>query len=281
MMNQPASFSSVSRRAMASALAALPALITLLPVGASARIVAADGPLPSWNDVAFKNEVVVFVRRVTKQGSPVLETEIAAIFGAGGGPLFAVVSETVVASSLIVRLERFGRPEIKNVVLLPSMFDKVNRDLEIRDLYNQEDAFALGRPYLGAYRARMNANLVFYDGLDDEIDWPLDAQGTHPLTELLLADFMVVDVSKPFSKDGCYFEIERMLLKGVAHATCGGRWLNDHSMDTVFTLLVNAGNGPEIKIGVEHATIPALRTFPYLAPPDPNPPQPLRPEVTK
>ena len=76
--------------------------------------------------------------------------------------------------------------------------DTVNRDLEIRDLYNAEDAFALKPDYVGAYRARFNSNLAFYDGLDGKTDWPLDAGANHPLTELLLADFLVVDLSKPF-----------------------------------------------------------------------------------
>ena len=212
--------------------------------------------------------------------SIVLEVDIATVFGTGSGPLLAVATETAVASPITIRLERFGRPEIKNVILFPPMFDTVNRDLDVRDLYNQEDAFKLGQTYLGAYRARMNANLHFYDGLDKKIDWPLDAHGNHPLTALLLADFMVVDVSKPFAEDGCYFEIEQSLLKGAAHKTCGGRWLNDHSMDTLFTLLVNDSNGPAIKVGVDHATVLASRSFPYLAPPDPNPPAPGR-EVPK
>ena len=213
--------------------------------------------------------------------SIVVEIEVATIFGTGNGSLFAVVSETAVASSITIRLERFGRPEVKNVILFPQAFDTVNHNLDLRDLYNEEDTFKLGRAYLGAYRARMNANLHFYDGLDGKIDWPLDAQGNHPLTELLLADFMVVDVSKPFSADGCYFEIERMLLKGAAYKTCGGRWLNDDSMDIVFTLLVNGGNGAPIRVGVDQATVPASHSFPHLAPPDPNPPQAGRPEVTK
>jgi hypothetical protein len=122
----------------------------------------------------------------------------------------------------------------------------------------------------------MNANLAFYDRLDGKTDWPPDAKGTHPLTELLLADFMVVDVSKPFAEDDGYFEIERMLLKGAVHQTCGGRWLNDHSMDALYTLLVNDGNGPPIMVGVDQATIPASRFFPFLNPPDPNPLQPGR-----
>jgi hypothetical protein len=45
-------------------------------------------------------------------------------------------------------------------------------------------------------------------------------------------------------------------------------------MDTLFTLLINAGNGPRIRDGVDQATMPAGRTFPYLASPNPDPPEP-------
>ena len=57
-------------------------------------------------------------------------------------------------------------------MLAPKQFDQVNRDLEIRDLYNMEDGFHLAEGYLGAYRARLNANLAFWDGLDGKTDWP-------------------------------------------------------------------------------------------------------------
>ena len=67
-------------------------------------------------------------------------------------------------------------------------------------MYNNEDAFHLSEDYVGAYRAPLNANLAFYDGLDGKTDWPLDAQGNHPLTELLLADHLIVDVSKSFDE---------------------------------------------------------------------------------
>ena len=66
--------------------------------------------------------------------------------------MFAVVCETLRAGPRPVRFERLGRPEIKNVTLSVKMFDPVNRDLEIRDLYNSEDAFALTPDYVGAYR---------------------------------------------------------------------------------------------------------------------------------
>lgn len=185
-----------------------------------------------------------------------------------GAPLFAVVGETVVAGKLPVRLERTGRPEIKNFILQWKEFDQINRDLEVRDLYNLEDAFHMGRDYRGAYRARMNANLPVFDRLDGKIDWPLGPDGSHPLTELLLADFLVVDVSKPFAEDS-YFEIEQAMLQGRPHETCGGRSLNDDAMDTLYTLLINAGKGPRISDGVHQATVPASDVFPYLAPPNP------------
>jgi hypothetical protein len=205
--------------------------------------------------------------------SIVLAIDSAALPGTAGGKLFAAACETVADGKLEIRLERVGRPEIKNVLLSMKQHDTVNRDIELRDLYNLEDAFHVGPDYRGAYRARMNANLAFIDHLDGVTHWPLSAEGPHPLTELLLADFLVVDVSKPYSENS-YFEIERAMLEGRAHKTCGGRLLNDDVMDTLYTLYVNRGNGPRISDGVDQATVPASRTFPYLAPPNPSGPRP-------
>ena len=151
--------------------------------------------------------------------------------------------------------------------------DAVNRDLDVRDLYSEEDGFKLRPDYLGAYRARLNGSMAFYDSLDGKTDWPLDAKGTHPLTEMLLADFLVVDMSKPFNEDG-YLEIERAMLRGEPHGTCGGRWLNHDIVDSLFTILINNGNGPRISDGVEGTAVPASRKFPYLSRPNPMPPKP-------
>lgn len=82
---------------------------------------------------------------------------------------------------------------------------------------------------------------------------------------------MVIDLSKPFLEDS-YLEIERALLTDADHKTCGGRSLNEDSMDTFMTLLVNAGSGPRINDGVDQQAVPASRTFPYLIPPEANPP---------
>ena len=88
-----------------------------------------------------------------------------------------------------------------------------------------EDAFHLGEGYEGAYRARLDANLAFWDGLDGKVDWPVDEDGAHPLTELVLADFLVVDVAKPYAEQGSFLEIERARWRGEPHRrpAAGGR----------------------------------------------------------
>jgi hypothetical protein len=203
--------------------------------------------------------------------SLVVEVDCGRLLGADVH-LVGVVAETLTRGRHHVRIERVGRPEVKNMMLAPKQFDPVNRDLEIRDLYNMEDAFALAEGYQGAYRARLDANLAFWDGLDGKADWTLGADDAHPLTEIVLADFLVVDVTKPYAETGSFFEIERAVLGGRQHETCGGRALNDDVMDTIFTLLINAGTGPTVRDGVDASTRPGSRSFPYLAEPNPTPP---------
>jgi hypothetical protein len=198
--------------------------------------------------------------------SIVVEADCRPWLRSGSGPLFAVVGETVAACKLPIRIERVGRPEIKNAVMSTKEYDPVNRDLEVRDLYDLEDSFHMSKDYAGTFRARMNANLALYDRLDGKTDWPLGPDGAHPLTELLLADYLVIDATRPYVADS-FFEIEQATLNGHTHQTCGGRSLNDDVMDTLYTLLVNAGNGPLVSDGVDQPTKPASDVFPYLAPP--------------
>ena len=248
---------------------------------AGVRIFAGMRSDPFFLDVAAFRETVHKRRMAFKEVgdnglaeknvlSLVLEIDAAEVLGSTS--MLAVVAETLTAGESAMRLERVGRPEIKNGTLRVREFDTVNPDLEIRDLYNDEDAFDLRAEYLGAYRARFNANLTFFDSLDASVDWPLLADGSHPLTELLLHDFLVVDVSKPFS-ESTSLEIERAMLAGVPPTTCGGRWLNDNYMDSFYTMLINAGNGAPISDGLTQATVPASDTFPYLAPPNPATPR--------
>src|SRR5882757_3000863 len=58
--------SAISRRAILSVVLSFPVLLALPALAQTA----ATDPLPSWNDTATKKAVVIFVERVTKQGSP-------------------------------------------------------------------------------------------------------------------------------------------------------------------------------------------------------------------
>jgi hypothetical protein len=194
----------------------------------------------------------------------VIEVPIAAIRARGIDALVAVVGETVAAGTLPIRLERVGRPEIKNLLLGPKEHDSLNRDIDLRDLYNLEDPYHVGPDYRHAYRARLNANLAYMDSWDGKVDWVVGADGLHPITDLILGDYLVVDLSKPYSETS-FFEIELAMLAGRPHQTSGGRSLNDQVMDTIYTLCVNNGNGPRISDGLTQSTERAMLVFPYLA----------------
>ena len=98
-----------------------------------------------------------------------------------------------------IRLERLGRPEIKNLVLANTTRDPHTTGVELRDLYNKEDAFALSREYRALYESRLDANLAFFDGLDGRTAWPLGSDRRHPLRDLLIDDFLILDLENGFA----------------------------------------------------------------------------------
>ena len=181
--------------------------------------------LPAWQEsletgrLAFKQEGQNIAAGFNALGV-VVEVDGKLLLKNGDPPLLAVVGETVVAGKLPIRIERFGRPEVKNHMLKTKEFDQVNRDLEVRDLYNLEDAFHMSKDYRGVYRARLNANLAAIDRLDGKTDWPPLPDGSHPLTDLLLDDYLVVDVSKPYA-DNSLFDIERAVLRDARTRLAG------------------------------------------------------------
>ena len=204
--------------------------------------------------------------------SLVIELDAALL---GGASLVGVVAETLTRGRHNVRIERVGRPEVKNMMLAPKEFDQVNRDLEIRDLYNMEDAFHLGDSYGGAYRARLNANLAFWDGLDGKADWTTDDDGDHPLTELVLADFLVVDVTQAVRRAGL---VPRDRARGPTRRAAPDlrradpqRRRDGHDLHPAGQRRARAR--PSATASTPRRG-PATRTFPYLAPPNPDPPEP-------
>lgn len=193
----------------------------------------------------------------------VVETPIApAIARFGGSTQVGAIAETVVSRrGKPIRLERVGRPEIKNVLLSNTTRDP--KGVELRDLYNKEDVFSLSKEYRPLYESRVDATLAFFDGLDGEIAWPPAADGRHPMLGLLMGDYLVLDFAHPFAP-GNFFEIERAVLENRPHASAGGRWLDDDILDEMLTVYVNGGRGERLGDGVNGPTQAATQAFPYL-----------------
>ncbi|MDP9198815.1 MAG: DUF4331 domain-containing protein, partial [Pseudomonadota bacterium] len=185
-----------------------------------------------------------------------------------GVKLVAAIAETVVTRrGHPIRIERVGRPEIKNVLMANPTRDRRATGVELRDLYNREDAFALSPVYRPLYESRLDANLAFFDGLDGATAWSPGPDGHHPLRELFMEDFLILDLAHPFTPGG-FLEIERALLDGRPHAIAGGRWLDDDILDDLLTLIVNGGRGPRYGDGVDAPTKPPNLSFPYVREPN-------------
>ncbi|WP_331373380.1 DUF4331 family protein [Sinorhizobium chiapasense] len=193
----------------------------------------------------------------------VVEVPIASIRERFNGiTLVAAIAETLVTRrGKPIRLERVGRPEIKNVLLANATRDP--KGVELRDLYNREDAFALSRAYRPLYESRAEATLAFFDGLDGEVAWAPGTDGRHPLRDLLMGDYLILDLAHSFAP-GNFLEIERAALENRPHESAGGRWLDDDILDEMLTLYVNGGRGQRLGDGVDGPTQPASRVFPYV-----------------
>ena len=185
-----------------------------------------------------------------------------------GVKLVGAIAETVVTRrGKPIRIERLGRAEIKNVVLANTTRDPRTKGVELRDLYNREDAFALSNEYRPLYESRLDANLAFFDGLDGETAWPVGPDARHPLRDLLIGDFLILDLAHAFAPGG-FLEIERSLINDRPHTSAGGRWLDDDILDELLTLMVNGGRGERFGDGVDAPTKPASMTFPYVREPN-------------
>lgn len=197
--------------------------------------------------------------------SIVLEVDLQAELPPGEGSLLAVAAQTTTTdaeSGATRRLDRVGRPELTNVCMVARERE------ELKPRYNTEDPFDIAADDLPIYRERLRDNVDWYDGIDGARQWPKAERDA--LVELLLDDFLVVDTSPGCTGAG-YFELEAALLRGDRSTSCGGRALDDDIMDTLVTLLVNRGLGPELHDGVSRATRPSTTSFPYLAAPTDGP----------
>ena len=179
----------------------------------------------------------------------------------------AIAENVVTRRGRPIRIERLGRPEIKNFVMANPMRDPRTKGLELRDLYNKEDAFALSPVYRPLYESRFDANLAFFDQLDGQTTWPIGTDGRHPLRDLLVGDYLILDLARPFAPRN-FLEIERSLVNNQPNKSAGGRWLDDDILDEMLTLFVNGGKGQHFGDGVDAPTKPASKNFPYVREPN-------------
>ena len=207
--------------------------------------------------------------------SIVVEIPFAAIVQRFDGvTLVGAIAETLVTRrGRPIRLERVGRPEIKNMIIANPTRDAHTKGVELRDLYNREDAFALSKVYRPLYDSRLDANLAFWDGLDGKTAWPGAPDGRHALRDLLMDDFLILDLAHGFVP-GSFLEIERALVNNRPHKAAGGRWLEDDILDELL-MFVNGDGGERLGDGVDGPTKPASLSFPYVREPNYRPDLPL------
>lgn len=162
------------------------------------------------------------------------------------------------------RKDSVGRAESANMVIAVPFFDKGNRLKLLQGAFNRQDGFFPDPDTEEELISRFNANLKRWDMMDGEENWPF-VNGNHPLSIMLNANYLVLDLSKPFNKSS-FFEIEKSLVEGKPHQTAGGRWLGDDVVDTLMTYFISR-DGKKFGDFVKQATKPPTNTFPYVAPP--------------
>ena len=236
---------------------------------------------PFFLDIAtLDNEITLRERLLTKANgtntiadanvlSIVLELDVKRLYG--DDTLLAVAAEITSRSSPSSRIDRVGRSEVSNIFLGVQANVGLHDHDTLKEIYNSEAPFAVSVHNLGRYRDRILASLYFYDRFDDTLDWRL-MPGRMPFVNMLLQDHLVVDVAKPCGdRNVNYLEIERAVLRGEPHQTCGGRRLNDDVIGVTYTLMVKGPKMNSEKLIVVGANAPtkwAEQQWPYLASPN-------------
>ena len=191
--------------------------------------------------------------------SLIIDIETSKLFSASPAELLVVAANSTTqndAKAPTRQLDRIGRPEITNI----AMVAKGSKDL--RDAFNVEPPFSASNND-SPYRARLRDNVAFYDGIDGRVEWP--DEDKEVLADLLLDDFLVIDLSKPCGPNS-FFEIEKALVERRGHVSCGGRNPTDDIIDTLLTYYINRGRGPAIRDGCDKPEKPISDRFPYLSP---------------
>lgn len=193
--------------------------------------------------------------------SIVLELDISKIAKIHEGSLFAVageITQLMDGDKVETVMDRVGRPELSNGRLVT----KIDKE-DLRPSYNQEDTFALKATNKEMYKKRLHENLEYFDSLDGMKDW--NKEWGDLLVDLLVNDYLIIDISKPFSSSG-YFDIEKSMLHNQPHTRSGGRVPGERVINTLTTTMINGGHGQSIFDGIAADDFKD-KAFPYLGKP--------------
>jgi hypothetical protein len=201
--------------------------------------------------------------------SLVVEFDVRQVLDLTKGTLFGAIAETKptpgpagLISVAPQRIDTVGRPEQTNMRLNNPNLTGIQ---DLRDLWNQQDLFAIDPQLVPIFRQRMIESLTDWDMRDGKADWTSSALAAS--AAVFLDDHLLFDVSKPFS-DASFFEIEKSTLNGRTYATGGGRTVNSNVIDILVNWTVNHDRGPALQGGSDKATKAGLPVFPYLASPN-------------
>ncbi len=151
-------------------------------------------------------------------------------------------------------LDRVGRAEITNFAINQKTVP------DIRDSYNQTDTLNIPPRKKKEILDRLLNQIKYYDNLDGYTDWSKSEQ--QHLANIFIDDFLVIDLSKPCSGNG-FLEIEKSLIAGRPHETCGGRKLTDDIVDRIYTYYISKDR-KEYGDSVNTPSKSFGKSFPYL-----------------
>jgi hypothetical protein len=188
---------------------------------------------------------------------------------AKGGKLLAVWAATATTER---RLDRAGRPLSKNA-LVGLTHDDAGVANDLKDRWNQLSPGAAEE-----FIPELERSLGFYDALDGACgnQWLADTKESSPvryqtLARLLADDRLWVNAASGDCSQLFAVELARVGGRNELRGDCGGR-TPAYNASNVWRSLLVSGAVSGVDDGLDHDEHPvSVTTFPFLAPPDPNP----------
>ncbi len=224
--------------------------------------------MPVWRDTEFDGSQWPGVNTFLNQNvlSIVVDIDVDKFLKIKRTKLAAAAETFLITDNpeSLLRIDRMGRVEITVFFI-----DVVDQTTRYRDDWNKEDTFAVDPENYKKYKVELQKGLKRMDGFDEKIyDWP----EPHPWLELLLDDFLIIDLArptKPSSAEINYLGIEIAEYLGRPSQVVGGRLPNENVIQKTLTFFINGLDRPEPLrgVGVDEPASYTVDSFPFVPPP--------------